>query len=95
MIKEKKIALQAKIIKDLQNEKKELLKRNNELEKIVSDNEDIIKEAKAYKDEHTKAIESLVEAREKYLQAHKAMVEQKNEYKREMENLLKTIKKNT
>lgn len=95
MIKEKKIALQAKIIKDLQNEKKELLNRINELENIVSDNEAIIKDAKTYRDEHTKTIESLIEAREKYLQAHKAMVEQKNEYKKEMDNLLKTIKKNT
>lgn len=94
MNKDKKIELQAKIINDLQSEKKDLLERIDKLESLVADNQSIVKAAQEYREKHKNAIESLVDAREEYLQAHREMVEQKNKYKVEMDKLLKTIKKN-
>ena len=44
--------------------------------------------------EHKKCIVSLNEAKEKYVQATKNIIKQQMEYKREIDSLLKTIKKN-
>ena len=95
MNKDKKIEIQRKIILDLQQENSSLSERIKELEKIVDDNNQIIESAKTYHEEHLKCLTSLNEAREKYLQATQVIVEQKKKYKKEMENLLKTVRKNT
>lgn len=94
MIKDKKIKLQAKIIHDLQEENESLLKRIRELEKIVSDNENIISAVETYRKEYAKCMESLDKARDRYLQAVKDMNKQNIEYKREINELIKTIRKN-
>ena len=95
MNNDKKIELQNKIIRNLQQENSSLSERIKELEKIVDDNNQIIESAKTYHEEHLKCLTSLNEAREKYLQATQVVNEQKKKYKKEMENLLKTIRKNT
>lgn len=95
MNKDKKIATQERIVNGLRIENKELLERINKLEKTIADNRLVIELVERYRVEHEKTIISLEKAREEYLQAHKDMVEQKNMYKKEMEKLLQTIKKNT
>lgn len=95
MTKDKKIELQDKIIHELQEENASLTTRIKELEKIVSDNERIVKAAETYKDEHVKCIASLEEAIDEYLRETRVLAEQKRRYMKTMEVLLKTIKKNT
>lgn len=95
MTKDRKIELQAKIIHELQEDNASLTERIKELEKIVNDNKKIIDAATTYSEKQEKCIASLNEAKEKYLQAIKDITEQKKKYKRDMEALLKTIKKNT
>ena len=94
MKQDKKIALQSKIIRELQDENTSLTERIKELEQIVNDNAKIIDAVNIYRIEHEKCIASLDEAKTKYIQAARDMAEQKQKYKNEMENLLKTIKKN-
>ena len=94
MKQDKKIALQSKIIRELQDENTSLTERIKELEQIVNDNAKIIDAVNTYRVEHEKCIASLDEAKTKYIQAARDMAEQKQKYKNEMENLLKTIKKN-
>ena len=52
MNKDKKIAMQEKIIRQLQEEVKSLLERNTELEKQANENEEIIKLANSCRDVH-------------------------------------------
>ena len=94
MNKDKKIAMQERIIHQLQEEVKSLLERNTELEKQVNENEEIIKLANSYRDEHEKKMAEIRKVKEKYLQATEDIITYKKNYKNEMESLLKTIKKN-
>lgn len=94
MNKDKKIKIQEKIIHQLKEENSSLSGQINELRKIVDDNKEILESASMYCDEHKKCIVSLIEAKEKYVQATKNIIKQQMEYKREIDSLLKTIKKN-
>ena len=94
MNKDKKIAMQEKIIRQLQEEVKSLLERNTELEKQANENEKIIKLANSYRDEHEKEMAEIRKVKEKYLQATQDIITYKKNYKKEMESLLKTVKKN-
>lgn len=95
MTKDKKIELQAKIIHELQEENMSLIERIKELEKIVDDNKVNADAVNTYHEEQEKCIASLKEAKDGYLQATKNLIEQKKKYKKDMEHLLKTIRKNT
>lgn len=94
MNKDKKIELQTRIIHELQEENTSLIARIKELEKIVNDNQKIIDATTTYREEQEKCILALNDARQKYLQAAKDMMEQKKNYTKDMKDLLKTIKKN-
>lgn len=94
MNKDKKIELQNKVIHDLRAENESLSTRVKELEGIVSDNEEIIATCKKYKDEHEKFIEEITIAKERYTKAFKDLMAYKSKYQKEMDSLLKTVKKN-
>lgn len=93
MNKEKKIELQSKIIDSLRNENRELKNRVSELEKKVADDKNTVDAATVYIDKQKEAMASLIEAKEKYVQARREMIEQKNKYKAEMDKLLNVVKK--
>ena len=93
MIK-RKTEVQADIIKNLRAEKKSLLARINELEKIIEDNKAIVEAASTYRDKHIETEEALNKAKNKYLQAYKDIIVKRKMYKKEMDNLLKRIKEN-
>ena len=95
MNKDKKIELQSQIIYELQEENASLAERIEDLERVVNDNQKIVDAAKTYCDEQEAVLNQLKEAKEKYLQAAKEMMVQKNKYKKDMESLFKTIRKNT
>ena len=94
MNKDKKIAMQERISHQLQEEVKSLLKRNTELEKQVNENKEIIKLANSYRDEHEKEMTEIRKVKEKYLQATEDIITYKKNYKKEMNGLLKIVKKN-
>ena len=91
----KKIEMQEKIIHRLQEENKSLLERNLELEKKVDENQKIIEEANKCREKYYKLIASLNDAKETYLQAVEDIYTYKKNYRKEMEGLLRTVKKNT
>ena len=95
MNKDKKIATQERIIHQLQEENKSLLERNVELEKMVNDNKEIIKLASIYRDKHESGMAEIRKVKEKYLQATEDIIIYKKKCKKEMERLIKTVKKNT
>lgn len=94
MNKDKKIAMQEKIIRQLQEEVESLLTRNKELEKQANENEEIIRLANNYRDAHEKEMETIKKVKEKYLQATENIFTYKKNCEKEMKSLLKTVKKN-
>jgi len=73
----------------LQEENKELIKRNKELEKELVSLNNLIDAASNYTEEHRKAMRILAESRERYELAYKQMLKLKKEYEERMERVLK------
>lgn len=91
-MEENKFMTQLKMIKDLWLEKKSLKKRVRELEKMVADNQAIIKAAETYRNEYAEAQKALIDAKEKYTRAYKDMLAEKSKYQAEVEEFIGTLK---
>lgn len=95
MTKDRKIEIQERIIHRLEEEKLSLLKQNAELIKQVNDNEQIIEEAEKCIKTYNDMIASINTLKETYLQAVEDISKYKKAYTKEINGLLKTVKKNT
>lgn len=94
MTKDKKIEIQNNIIHRLEEEKKSLLEQNKNLKKMVDDNKRINEEAIKCIEHYNKALSSINELKKAYLQAIEDISIYKKEYSKQMDTLLKTVKKN-
>lgn len=95
MTKDRKIEIQERIIHRLEEEKQSLLEKNAELTKQVNDNKQIIEEAEKCIETYNKMIASVNTLKETYLQAVEDISKYKKAYTKEVNGLLKTVKKNT
>lgn len=94
MNKDRKIEIQEQIIHRLEKEKESLLNQNNELRTMVNDNQQIIKEANRCIEKYNEALSSIAKLKETYLKSIEDISQYKKDLKKEMNSLLKTVKKN-
>ena len=94
MNKDKKIEMQEKIIHRLEKENESLLEQNKELQNTVNENQRIIEEAEKCIELCNKELSSIATLKETYLKAIEDISKYKKELKKEMNGLLKTVKKN-
>lgn len=92
MIKNRKLELQAKTIRRLQDDNIRLNKENKELKRKLQEQSDIISAAENYRTEHQKALSILADAKDRYNEALKEIMAEKKRYKKEFEECLKGIK---
>ena len=89
MLENKRIERLEKRVKALQQENIELSNRNAELERNLSNLNDMIAACDKYTEEHNKQMLLLGESRERYELAYKQMMHVKKEYEKRMEKVLK------
>lgn len=94
MEKNRKLELQEKIIRSLMDENTALSQKNHELENTIRENNKVIEAANQCITEYTEIISSLKELKIKYMEAIDDIKSQKNKYQKEMNGVLKTIKRN-
>ena len=94
MNKDKKIELQEKIIHRLEKENESLLAQNKELQNMVNENQRIIEEAERCIEKYNEALSSIATLKETYLKSIEDISKYKKDLKKEMNGLLKTVKKN-
>lgn len=89
MLKERRIKSQLKTIKRLQDDNIRLHTENRELKCRLQEQSRLIDAADAYRKEHRKALSALSEAKERYNQAVREIVAEKQRYGKEFEACLK------
>ena len=89
MLKERRIKSQLKTIKRLQDDNIRLHAENRELKCRLQEQSRLIDAAEAYRKEHRKALSALSEAKERYNQAVREIVAEKQRYGKEFEACLK------
>ena len=91
MLKERRIELQSKTIKRLQDDNIRLNAENKELKRQLYEQTRLIEAAETYRTEHQKALLALNEAKERYNKAVREAVSEKKRYRKEFEECLKEI----
>lgn len=89
MLKERRIELQAKTIRRLQDDNIRLNTENKELKRKLHEQSKLIQAAETYRSEHQKALSALNEAKERYNEAVREAVTEKKRYRKEFEACLK------
>lgn len=89
MLKERRIELQAKTIRRLQDDNIRLNIENKELKRRLHKQARLIEAAETYRNEHQKALLALNEAKERYNEAVSEVVAEKKRYRKEFEECLK------
>ena len=89
MLKERRIELQAKTIRRLQDDNIRLIAENKELKRKIQEQSKLIEAAETYRSEHQKAIAALNDAKERYSEAVRDVVAEKKRYRKEFEECLK------
>lgn len=88
MLKERRIELQTKTIKRLQNDNIRLHTENKDLKHKLHEQSKLIEAAENYRNEHQKALCALNEAKERYNEAVREVVSEKKRYRKEFEECL-------
>ena len=89
MLKERKIELQAKTIRRLQDNNIRLNAENKELKRKILEQSKLIEATETYRKEHQKALTTLNDAKERYNEAVRDVVSEKKRYRKEFEKCLK------
>ena len=89
MLKERRIELQAKTIRRLQDDNIRLNTENKELKRKIQEQSKLIEAAETYRNEHQKAIAALNGAKERYNEAVREVAAEKKRYRKEFEECLK------
>lgn len=92
MLKEKKMELQAKTIKRLQEDNLRLTKENKELKASYQEQERIIAAAEKYREEHLKILSALNDAKQRYNEAIREIVAEKKRYRKEFEECIRGLR---
>lgn len=93
MKSEKKIELQAKMIRELQIKVQELAQENAELKFKIQEDEKLVTEAETYTEIHNQCVQSLNEAKEKYYAALSELQKERSKYQKEMKRFFHGMKK--
>ena len=88
MLKERRIELQSKTIKRLQDDNIRLNTENKELKRKLREQSKLIEAAETYRNEHQKVLCALNEAKERYNEAVREVVTEKKRYSKEFEECL-------
>ncbi len=89
MLKERRIELQAKTIRRLQEDNIRLNAENKELKRKLRGQAKVVQAAEAYRNEHQKVLSALNEAKERYNEAVMEVVAEKKRYRKEFEECLR------
>lgn len=89
MLKERRIELQSKTIRRLQDHNYRLTAENKDLKHRLHEQSRLIEAAETYRTEHLKALCALNEAKERYNEAVRAVVSEKKRYRKEFEECMK------
>lgn len=90
---EKKIELQAKMIRELQDKLSEVTQENEELKLKLQLNEELVAQAEKYREEHIQCVKALTEAKDKYYAALSDLQKERKNYKKEMNGFFRGLKK--
>ena len=91
MLKNRKIQLQSKTIRRLQDTYARLTAENKELKKKLQDQLVLAQAAEKYRAEHQKAMAALNSAKERYNEAVRSVISEKKQYREEFQEFLKEI----
>lgn len=91
MLKNRRIELQSKTIRRLQEDNTRLTAENKELKKKIYEQAKLIDAAEKYRAEHQKALDALGSAKERYNEAIRAVVAEKKRYKEEFGEIVKNL----
>ncbi len=92
MLKDRKIELQAKSIRRMQDDNLRLNAENKALKEKLLKQAKLTEAAEQYRKEHLKALSALNDAKDRYNEAVREIVAEKRRYRKEFEECLKGVR---